>query len=74
MTISLQALLKHIDQCPFAWSSKLDDGKILVHKGTSQEDILAWLKKLDEYSRYVKEQEMRVLDITSRVRGNVRTM
>lgn len=74
MTVSLQALLKHIDNCPFGWSNGLHEGKILVHKGTTQEDILKWLKKLEELNKYVKEQEMKVLDITSRARGSKRTM
>lgn len=74
MTVSLEQLLKHIDKCPFGWSNGLQEGKILVHKGTTQDDILNWLKKLEQLKNYVKEQEMRVLDITSRPRGSVRTM
>lgn len=74
MTVCLQQLLKHIDKSPFGWSNELKDGKILVHKNTTQEDILSWLKKLDQLSKYVKEQELKVLDITGRTRTSIRRM
>ena len=74
MTVCLQQLLKHIDNCPFVSSNGLHEGKILVHKNTTQEDILKWLKKLAELNKYVKEQEMKVLDITSRNRTIARTL
>jgi len=69
MTVSLKELLKHIDNCPLAWH----DGKIIVHKDTKQADILAWLKKLNDLNKYVKEQEFSLLDVREGKR-NIRTM
>lgn len=67
-SVCLQQLIKHIDNSPFGWSNGLQDGKILVHKDTTQEQILSWLKKLDQLSKYVKEQELSLLDIRNRAK------
>jgi hypothetical protein len=69
MTVSLEYLLKHIDNCPLSWH----DGKIIVHKDTKQDDILAWLKKLSELNKYVKEQQLSLLDVRNGKRS-IRTM
>lgn len=74
MTVCLQQLLKHIDNCPFAYSNGLYKGKIMVHKDTAQADILDWVKKLIELNKYVKEQEFAVLDIKTRTRNIIRTL
>ena len=71
MTVSLKELLKHIDNCPLS----VHDGKIIHHKDTKQADVLAWLKKLNELNKYVKEQEFSLLDIRNREKKrSVRTM
>lgn len=69
MTVCLKELIKHIDKCPIGW----DNAKLTTHKSTTEADVITWLKKLGELSKYVKEQEV-VLDVRNREKKSVRTM
>lgn len=71
---SLKTLLKHIDKCPFAWSSGLYEGKILVHRDTSQEEILLWLEKLVQLKDCIKEQESKADTPSHTKKGLTRTL
>lgn len=71
MTVSLKELIKHIDSCPIGWH----DGHIIAHRSVTEAEMVTWLKKLHELNKYVKEQEVKLLDVRNSEKKSItRTM
>lgn len=48
----MKELLQHIEQSPLGWH----EGKIVMHRSTTEDDVVAWLMRLKELARKCEAQ------------------